>query len=148
MLFRSVGVNLQIYMVSYPRRLYQNGTWRERLNTYVTVYVNWKHFSISRFSLVWRCTSCQAGQLDTAVSNCPADTVYVTLFLSFVRRGLASNHCPDQTVLLLHTRFWVDRSQRAWPVTTIEPCINTYKTEVAPLSTHPVYYEQIWINLC
>jgi hypothetical protein len=74
--------------------------------------------------------------------------VYVTLFLSFVRRGLASNRCPDQTVLWLHTRFWIDRSQRAWPITTIEACINTCKAEVAPLPTHSVYYEQIWTSLC
>jgi hypothetical protein len=74
--------------------------------------------------------------------------LYVTLFLFFVRRGLASNFCPDQTVLLLHTQFWIDRSQRAWPATAIEACINTCKAEVAPLSTHPVYYEQIWTSLC
>ena len=89
---------------------------------------------------------------DAALHARPGDStqqhVYVTLFLSFIRRGLASNRCPDQTVLLLHTQFWIDRSKRAWPVTTIEACIDTCKAEVASLPTRPVYYEQICTSLC
>ena len=124
-----------------PEECHQNGNWRGRLNTYATAYVKWKRFNVSLSSVVWRCTSSQAGQFDTAAC------VYITLFLSSVRRALAPNRCPDQTVPLLHTRFRIDRSQRAWPVTIIEARINTCKAEVAPLSTHPVYYEQIWISL-
>lgn len=125
-----------------PEECRQNGTWRGRLNTYVTVYVKWKHFNISPFSVVWRCTSSQAGQFDTSAF------VYVTLFLSSVRRVFAPNRSDDQTVLLLHTRFRIDRSQRPWSLTTIEVCINTCKAEVAPLSTYSVYYEQILVRLC